>query len=145
MKNSAKIALISLIAAGLAAPILLRADDTSTNATATATATPDTTPATPHKHKMHGAPFHGKLAEVDTNAMTLTVGSRTFQISSKTKITKDGQPAVLEDGIIGQPVSGYYHTNDDGDLVATTIHFGAHGKHKAQTDSTVSTNSASSN
>lgn len=141
MKNTVKIALVSLIAAGIAAPILLRADDTSTNATQTAA--PDTTPATPHKH--HGAPFHGKLDDVDTNAMTLTVGSRTFQITSKTKITKDGQPAILMDGVIGQPVSGYYHTNDDGDLVATSIHFGAR-KHKSQnSDSSMSTNSASSN
>jgi hypothetical protein len=74
------------------------------------------------------------------------VGSRTFQISSTTKITKNGQPAVLGDGMIGQPVSGYYRTNDDGTLEAATIHFGAHGKHKHQSpDSTTSTNSVSSN
>ena len=145
MKNySAKIALFSLIAAGLALPVLLRADDTTTNAMQTAAA-PETALATAHKHK-HGLPFHGKLAEVDTNAMTLTVGSRTFQITSKTKITKNGQPATLADGIVGQPVSGYYRTNDDGDLDAVTIHFGAHAKHKHQSsESTVSTNTPSSN
>ena len=144
MKNrSAKIALFSLITAGLVAPVLLRADDTTTPSTPAAS---DTTPATPHKHKMHGLPFHGKLAEVDTNAMTLTVGSRTFSITSKTKIKKDGQPAVLADGVIGEPVSGYYRTNDDGDLTATSVYFGAHAKHKSESsDSTTSTNTPSSN
>lgn len=143
MKNSAKIALVSLIAAGLAAPVLLRADDTATNAMSSAAS--QTTPATPHKHKVRGLPFHGTLGEVDTNAMTLTVGSRTFQITSKTKITKDGQPAILAEGIVGQPVSGYYRTNDSGSLDAVTVHFGAHGRHKHQgSDSSTSTNSASS-
>jgi len=142
-KHSAKIALFALIAAGLATPVLMRADDSSTNSMQSA-ASSDTAPAKPAKHK-HGLPFHGKLDEVDTNAMTLTVGSRTFDINSKTKITKDGQPAILSDGVIGQPVSGYYHTNEEGDLEATTIHFGAH-KHKAEsTDSTMSTNTPSSN
>lgn len=146
MKNySAKIALFSLITAGIVAPVLLRADDTTTT-TASTPAASDTTPATPKKHKMHGMPFHGKLAGVDTNGMTLTVGSRTFSITSKTKITKDGQPATLADGIIGQPVTGFYRTNDDGDLTATTVHFGAHAKHKSEgSDSTTSTNTPSSN
>jgi hypothetical protein len=143
-KHSAKIALFTLIAAGLVTPVLLRADDSSTNSMQSATA-PDVAPAKPAKHK-RGLPFHGKLDEVDTNAMTLTVGSRTFAITSKTKITKDGQPAVLADGIIGQPVSGYYRTNDDGDLDAVTVHFGAHVKHATpSSDSSTSTNTPSSN
>lgn len=140
-KYSAKIALFSLIAAGLAMPVLLRADDNSTNAMQTATA-----PEKPAKHKMRGLPFHGTLDNVDTNAMTLTVGSRTFEVTSKTKITKNGQPAILAEGIVGQPVSGYYRTNDAGELDAVTVHFGAHAKHKHQSpDSSMSTNSPSSN
>lgn len=141
--KSVKIALFTLITTGLITPVLMRADDSNTNSLQSATS-PDMAPAKP-KHK-HGLPFHGKLEGVDTNAMTLTVGSRTFQINSKTKITKDGQPAILADGVIGEPVGGYYHTNDDGDLIATTIHFGAHARHKNRdSDSSMSTNSPSSN
>jgi hypothetical protein len=142
-KHSAKIALFALITAGLVTPILLRADDSSTN-TMDSAASSDTTPAKPAKHKHAGMPFHGKLDAVDTTAMTLTVGSRTFSVTSKTKITKDGQPAELSDGVLGQPVSGFYHTNEDGGLAATSIHFGMHGKHKAPAQD-MSTNAPGSN
>jgi hypothetical protein len=144
MKTPApKIAFFSLIVAGLVvAPLFLRAQDTSTNAPDTTT-----TPLPPVKHH-RGAPFHGTLDSMDTNAMTLTVGSRTFAVTSKTKIMKDGAPAILADGVIGQPVSGYYHTNEDeGTLEATSVHFGAHKKKKQNTDDSgaMSTNSPSSN
>jgi hypothetical protein len=141
-KYFAKIALITLITAGFVTPVLLRADDSSTNSMSSATSS-DMAPAKPKKK--HGLPFHGTLDEMDTNAMTLTVGSRTFQITSKTKIKKDGQPAVLADGVVGQPVSGYYHTNEDGGLDATTINFGMHKHKAASSDSTMSTNTPSSN
>lgn len=127
-----KITLFSLITAGLVAvPVWIHAQDAGTNAPASS----DMTPA-PAKHK-HGQPFHGTLDGVDTNAMTITVGSRTFQMTSKTKITKNGAPSVLADGVVGQPVSGYYRTDADGTtLDAVTVHFGPHGKkhHKATAD-----------
>jgi hypothetical protein len=137
---TAKIALFTLIAAGIAAPVFLRAQDSSANANQT------TSPA-PAKHARRGAPFHGTLKTMDTNAMTLTVGSRTFQITSKTRIRKDGQPAVLGDGIVGQRVSGYYRTNDDGQLDAVSVYFGAHPRrNRANSESgAVSTNSAAAN
>ena len=138
-KCTAKIALIGLIAAGIAAPLLLSAQDASTNATDTAAA-----PATPHKHK-HGAPFHGTVDNLDTNAMTLTVGSLTFDITPKTKITSNGEPATLADGILGEKVSGIYRTNKDGNLAAVTVRFGTHKKKADSGDSTTSTNAPSSN
>ena len=138
-KCTAKIALIGLIAAGIAAPLLLSAQDASTNATDTATA-----PATPHKHK-HGARFHGTVDSMDTNAMTLTVGSLTFDITPKTKITSNGEPATLADGALGERVSGIYRTNKDGDLAAVTVHFGAHKKKADSGDSTTSTNAPAGN
>ena len=138
-KYTAKIALIGLIAAGIAAPLLLSAQDASTNATDTATA-----PATPHKHK-HGAPFHGTVGSLDTNAMTLTVGSYTFSITSRTKITSNGEPATLADGVLGERVSGMYRTNQDGSLDAVAVHFGAHKKKADSGESTTSTNAPASN
>ena len=79
-------------------------------------------------------PFHGKLAAVDTKAMTLTVGKLTLQVTSDTKITKDGQPATLADGVVGEPVGGAYNKADDGKLNATVVHFGAKpGEKKSRT------------
>jgi hypothetical protein len=139
-KYTAKIALIGLIAAGIAAPLLLSAQDASTNAMDTTTA-----PATHKQHKHNGAPFRGTVDSMDTNAMTLTVGSRTFNITSKTKITQNGEPAILADATVGEKVGGYYRTNEEGTLDAVTIHFGAHKKKADSTDSTTSTNAPSSN
>ncbi|MGH7952065.1 MAG: hypothetical protein ACREFE_09125, partial [Limisphaerales bacterium] len=85
-----KITACALFASAIiVAPALSRAQDTNTPAA-----------SAPVKHKRSTLPFHGKLSAVDTNAMTLTVGQRTFEISSKTKIVKDGQPATLSDGVV---------------------------------------------
>lgn len=71
-----------------------------------------------------GGPFHGKLAAVDKVAKTITVGKRTFQISSETKIKKNGKPATLDDGVVGETVSGYVKPGGEGKLIATTVNFG---------------------
>ena len=122
-KKIAKITTLSLFAAALVAmPVLSRAQDNN------APASPNqTTPAKPQKHN---PPFHGKLGAVDTNAKTLTVGTLTLQVTPDTKITKDGQPATLSDGVVGQPVSGSYKKTADGKLNAVTVHFGAKGEGK---------------
>ena len=39
-------------------------------------------------------------------AMTITVGTRALQINSQTIITKDGKPAMLSDGAVGDNVTG---------------------------------------
>lgn len=134
-KHIAKVSILSLCAAAiLAVPALSRAQETTTNAPAAAQ------PAPPAKKKHSGViPFHGKLTAVDTNAMTLAVGELTLQITSETKITKDGQPTVLADGVVGQPVSGAYKKADDGKLNATTVHFGGKAGGKKKTAATPAT------
>jgi len=129
-----KIACALFASAIIAAPALLRAQDAmSTNAPAAADQT------APAKMKKHGAiVFNGKLTAVDTNAMTFTVSSRTFEITSDTKITKDGQPATLSDGVVGEMVGGAYKKSDDGKLTATTVHFGEKKMKKKNSDSTES-------
>jgi hypothetical protein len=62
---------------------------------------------------------------VDKTARTIIVGKRTFLITSETKINKSGKPATLEDGVVGEQVSGYVKPNEQGKLVATKINFGA--------------------
>ena len=52
--------------------------------------------------KPSAGPFHGKLVAVDKMAKTITVGKRTFQITSTTKIRKNDKPATLEDGVVGE-------------------------------------------
>jgi len=127
-KSILKITACTLFAAAIvAAPSLSLAQDDATNAPAV---TPDqTTPAPAKKHK--GLVFKGTVGAIDTNAMTLTVETRTFVITSDTKIMKNGQPATLSDGVVGQPVSGAYKTGDDGKLDATTVRFGAKKKKEA--------------
>ena len=123
IKNTSKIAILSLFAAALVAmPSLSRAEGSSTNAPASS----GQTPAKPNKHG--NLPFHGNLKAVDTKAMTLTVGTNTLQVTSDTLITRDGKSATLADGVVGDPVSGAYKKTNDGKLNATSIHFGAKKK-----------------
>ena len=112
MKNNlAKITLFSLIAAALvAASSVSRAED-STNAPAATTPAP----------KKHSLPFKGKVASVDTNAMTFTIKNTTIAITSETKITKDGTPAVFADITVGATVSGSYKKDAAGKLNAASV------------------------
>jgi hypothetical protein len=59
--------------------------------------------------------------------MTLTVEKRTFNMTSETIVTKDDKPAVLADGVVGEPVRGAYKKNADGKLDAVMIRFGGAG------------------
>ena len=68
-------------------------------------------------------PFHGKLVAVDKVAKTITVGKRTFQITSESKLKKNGKAATLEDAVVGETASGYVKPSE-GKLVATTVNFG---------------------
>jgi hypothetical protein len=137
-----KITALSLFAAAMvAAPTITRAQD-ATNAPAASDQT------APVKHKKHDhSVFSGKLSAIDTNAMTLTVGERTFEITSDTKITKDGQPAVLADGVVGEMAGGAYKKGADGKLDATTVSFGEKKKKKksANPDSTGSSTNSMAN
>ena len=88
-------------------------------------ATAATAPATAAGHNKSGVlPFHGKLKAVDTVADTISVGTRTFQITSETIIMKNGKPATLADGVVGDETGGAYKKTDDGKLVVTKLRFG---------------------
>ncbi len=120
-RNITPIVVASLFAVAIiTTPALSRAADSTTNAPEQAA------PAKPKKHAI--VPFHGKVAAVDANAMTLTVGKRTFVVTSETKITKDGKPATLADGVVGENVGGAYKKSEDGKLNATTVNFGTKPK-----------------
>lgn len=69
-------------------------------------------------------PFRGKLASVDKTAKTITVGERTFQITSETRLMKAGKPATLDDAVVGEEVGGQYKKAEDGKLMAGMVRFG---------------------
>ena len=122
MKSILKIWGLSLLAAALAGqPAQLLAQTTNPPAAVK----PAAAKKEPAAKKKSAHPFRGKLAAVDKTAKTIKVGASLYQITSETKITKAGKPATLEDGIVGEPVTGYVKPAEDGKLVATTVHFGA--------------------
>ena len=118
MKTLGKITLASIVAAVMMGmPARLMADDSTTSTNK---------PAKPHPT---GSRFFGKLSAVDTTAKTITVENktlpkRTFEIGAETKIMKDGKPATLSDGVVGEDVGGTFATGADGKLTAKTVRFG---------------------
>src|SRR5690348_16797705 len=74
------------------------------------------TNAIPVEKSAKAGPFKGKLAAIDKVEKTISVGKRTFQITSETKIKKGGKPATLEDGVVGETVSGYVKPGAGGKL-----------------------------
>jgi hypothetical protein len=89
-----------------------------------------TTNSSPPPKKMGGHPFHGKLAAVDKDAKTIKIGESTYDITSNTRIMKAGKPATLDDGVVGEDVSGYSR-DEDGKKVATRVYFGPRPEKKA--------------
>lgn len=88
---------VSLVAAG---SVCLAADQPAGGATSSAKSTT----------KVKYMPFRGKVASIDKTARTLTLAgkakSRTFQLTSETRVHNDGQPAALEDVRAGAMVGG---------------------------------------
>ncbi|SPE51680.1 conserved exported hypothetical protein [Verrucomicrobia bacterium] len=110
LKSILKIGVLGLLATAIVGlPVQALAQNTNT-------------PSTAKKQRAHG--FHGKLAGVDTTAKTITVGETTYQISSQTRIMKAGKAATLEDGVVGEDVSGSARPNEDGKMVALNVYFG---------------------
>jgi hypothetical protein len=86
-------------------------------------------PSKPKAAKHPGTAFRGQLEATDKLAMTLTVSSkgksRTLAVTSKTRFTKDGKPAILSDATIGDQVAGYYKKAKRGQLEVISVRFGA--------------------
>ena len=120
-KYISKIAVLSLFAAAFVGV----SGCPRAEAANTPEASDQTVPAKPQKNN---PPFHGNLKAVDAAAKTITVGTLTLQITADTKITKDGKPATLADGVVGEPVGGAYTKTADGKLNALVVHFGAKPK-----------------
>jgi hypothetical protein len=128
-KNISQITVLSLLVTALVAlPALSRAEGPDAKPPGASEHSPDGKPDKPGKSNKHGVPFNGKLAAADAQAMTFTVGTMVIHVTADTKVTRNGQPATLADGVVGEPVSGAYQKAEDGQLNATVLHLG--GKHK---------------
>ena len=97
----------------------------NTNSAASVSKSPQATNETAKSPKQPVAgPFHGKLLAVDLSAKTISVGKRTFQITSETRIKKAGKSAILSEGVVGEPVSGYVKPGENGKWNAVSVNFG---------------------
>jgi colicin import membrane protein len=135
MKSMLRISAVSLLALAIAGPPASALAQTTNKPAlekkaaadkkaATDKAATEKQAATKTEKKASAGPFHGKLAALDKMAKTITVGKRTFLITSETKMFKAGKPATLDDGVVEEEVSGYVKPNDEGKLVATKVTFG---------------------
>jgi hypothetical protein len=123
LKSILRVGAVGVLAAAIAGmPVQLLAQTTNKPAAAKQAA-PVKKDSTAKKKSAH--PFHGNLAAVDKAARTIKLGESVYQITSETKISKDGKPATLDDGVVGEPVSGYAKPTNDGKMTATTVRFGA--------------------
>jgi hypothetical protein len=87
--------------------------------------------------KKKPVPFRGKVSAVDKVAKTVALEGkekqRILQITSDTKITKDGKPAVLDDVTPGESVGGLARENAAGKMELVTLNVGARaGKSKSE-------------
>jgi hypothetical protein len=74
-----------------------------------------------------GVPYNGKVASVDKIAKTITLNgekNRVIQVTSKTRIMKDGKPATFDDATVGEKVGGFAHQVGD-KLEARSLNIGA--------------------
>ena len=77
-------------------------------------------------------PFQGKIDAVDKVARTITVGKRVFQITSQTKIYKaDKTPAMFDDAVVADHITGSYTKAEDGKLPAKSVYLGTKPDTKA--------------
>ena len=93
------------------------------------------------ENKPKQMPFRVKVSAVDKTTKVITLEgkekSRSFQVTSETKITKDGKPAVLDDVTAGESVGGRAKENAAGKWEILTLNIGKpekapHGQKKGE-------------
>lgn len=138
MKSLTKTCLALLAALALSA-FTAKAQTDASSSTSTST----NKPAATTKAK-RGKQYAGKITAVDKDAKKITFAlpggtTHTVEVTSKTKIFKNGQPATLDDATVGEHVSGTYRLDDSENWVASTVRIGL-GKKKAAAAASSSTN-----
>jgi hypothetical protein len=124
MKTLIKSFIIAVFAVALATSPQLLAQTTNKAPVEKKSSTEKKEPA---EKKQKSLPFTGNIVTMDKNARTLTIGKRTFQVTSETKIFKSDKPATFTDGAVGDYVTGSYKKTVDGKLIANSVYFGGKG------------------
>jgi ribosomal protein S1 len=96
-------ALASILAIGLAAPLNLKADDASAE----------------------GTPVKGKISSVDKTSQTVTVDNQTYQVLPTTQIKKNNQAATFSDLAVGQQLTANYKKSSEGKMELLSAEVGA--------------------
>lgn len=117
--NVLKIAVIGLLAAAIAAvPTRTLAQERKDKPTAEKK-------DAPKGGKRHNTPpINGKLAALDKQAKTITIGQTTIQITAETKIMKAGKEATLDDAVVGEPAMAVGKKDEKGKFVSKLVRFG---------------------
>lgn len=126
MKSTIKFSLLGLTALALATTPLMAAD--MSDKTVKGEAKKEEKAATPSKAERAGVavPFHGALKAKTDASITIQYHTRdlTIEVTSETKITKDGKPATLAEAVIGEDVGGQYRKRED-KMIARSLRLGA--------------------
>ena len=129
--------LVGLIAAG--SVLTVTAQDTNTGKAAV---TETVKPVKTDKAATKGLPIKGTVASVDKVAKTVTLEGpkkHLLHVTSQTKITKDGKPAIFDDIAAGEKITGYQRgTEDKWDAISLKLSPGkAASEKQTATDKTV--------
>ncbi len=81
----------------------------------------DEKPADKKEATAKPTPFRGKVDVVDKQAKTFKINERTFNVTSDTKIKKDGKEATFDEVAVGVNVSGSSKEGTDKKLNVTTL------------------------
>lgn len=76
------------------------------------------------KSKNERLPLKGTIGSVDTTAMTIKVGARTFLVTSTTKFMKAGKPATFAEAKAGEECGGSYKKIAGDKLELTLLRLG---------------------
>jgi hypothetical protein len=127
MKNkSVVINSVCAIAIALCSPLSVSAKEKKVTASPAPSAAPSESKAAASARAL---PFHGMISAVDQSAKSFTIkgkeASRVFNVTEKSTVTKDGNPATISDIAPNEEVRGSYWKNADGSLEAKTVKLGA--------------------
>ena len=83
--------------------------------------------ASPSKAERVGqsVPFHGTLKAKTDASFTIQYRTKdlTIEVTSESKLTKNGKPTTLAEAVVGEDVGGQYHSHE-GKMIAKSVRFG---------------------
>lgn len=96
-----------------------------TNARPRGTVATQTAKAEPTKtQSQRPLPFRGTIKSVDKTAGSLVIGTRTFALTPKSKITEGGKTVELSERLVGQWVTGSYLRTEESKLPVLSMYVG---------------------